>query len=483
MRRIRACIAALLLCFALRANAAPGCEHIYNEAPDIVLSPLCDASGGKVWYCTVCNAHHDPDAQGVKCELLAPAHAWNAEPVYLEADCVRGGAFCRECTRCGALEMLWADTDAPALGHAWEETAQAASCLRAGRIVVRCARCGQVESDRENPAAPALGHDLPAAYTVIQEAACTVSGTEGKQCARCGEYALTRAIAAKGHTEETLVLAEPTCLAAGAGRILCAVCGEILSDNVPLPKAAVCESEAITLLPPACARKGLAQMQCKWCGKAMGYQVMPCAHTWQAEETLPADCKQGARRARRCALCGALEILQTDLTPALGHDVTYHLTDETCVSCALLHGDCTRCGETLLTLSIDAAPARGHRYEEEITVLRAPACDQPGAAGWPCAVCGEIRDEIILSPTGHTPKVITLQAPACNAPGRAQSVCQTCGKVLEEAIPLPPLSACEAGAGIVLRAPRADTQTDGLTLYTCRFCGRILQVLAVPYAP
>ena len=112
------------------------------------------------------------------------------------------------------------------------------------------------------------------------EPTCTENGVETRTCELCGETE-SRAVAALGHTEETIPAVEATCDEPGLteGK-KCAVCGEILVAQEEIP-ALGHEYESV-VTAPTCTRGGYTTHTCIRCGDSyVDSYVEPTGHDYE----------------------------------------------------------------------------------------------------------------------------------------------------------------------------------------------------------
>ncbi len=116
-------------------------------------------------------------------------------------------------------------------------------------------------------------------WTVTTKPTCTENGVEQRTCELCGETE-SRAIAALGHTEETIPAVEATCTETGLteGK-KCSVCGEILVAQEVVPAKGHEYTAVVTA--PTCTRGGYTTWTCACGDSYVDSYVEPTGHNYE----------------------------------------------------------------------------------------------------------------------------------------------------------------------------------------------------------
>ena len=461
---------------------APALGHDYIETQSTPAT--CTAAETVLFSCARCGAEKE--------ETRAPALGHSFTLTAVPATCTQQGSETEVCARCGAVGRT---NETPALGHDFvfapdeiadctqggtrtgvcsvcqaqiTETIPAAAhsfapeavetvpatCVEAGSSVFRCSVCGMTQTET----IPATGHQKVRAQAADAAPTCTAEGKEGYVCAVCGAD-LSTVIAAAGHQPQTVAGTPPTCMADGiSDGSVCAVCGEVLIESVPLEatghsysawetdeatglltrRCAVCgdvqtrepvcthEYTETSLLAAGCETAGELTETCTLCGEIRHTLLPPTGHDYRAE-TVPPTCTAAGFTRYTCANCQ--KSFTDDETPALGHDGGA-LRGETPTYCAQTgySGDlvCTRCGETLL--QGQPLPLLPHTPAGAFTEETAPTCSVSGEEALLCTVCGAVLERRSVPALGHD-AVYRYEE---NGSVR-KTVCARCGAVLETA--------------------------------------------------
>ncbi len=131
--------------------------------------------------------------------------------------------------------------------------------------------------------------------TETTESTCSTEGKTETKCLNCGEVLETTVIANKAHTEETMKAVPATCTSTGLteGK-KCSVCGEILTEQKVVEKAAHDWGDEEILVDPTCEKAGTAIKTCKneGCGytekiekPATGHEYGAWTYTWKEDKS------------------------------------------------------------------------------------------------------------------------------------------------------------------------------------------------------
>ena len=146
---------------------------------------------------------------------------------------------------------------------------------------------------------------------------------------------------------------------------------------------------------------------------------------------LEPTCTEDGSKHIECTVCG--ETLETITIEKLGHVSSDWITDlePTCTEDGSKHIECTVCGETLETEILEKL---GHVSSDWITDLE-PTCTADGSKHIECIVCGETLETETIEKLGHTSSDwITDLEPTCIEDGSKYTECTVCGETLETEI-------------------------------------------------
>ena len=223
----------------------PAAGHRWDDGT-VTRPASCTSEGERAFTCTVCGAKRtEPTEKTPHTPALLAA---------LEATCTTDGLTAGErCAVCG--EILVPQAPVEKLPHTPETVpGKAATCTETGLTDGSvCAVCG--ETLTAQTVIPAAGH-LWDEGTATKPASCTAEGERTFTCTVCGAKR-TETIEKTPHTPAPLAAVEATCTTDGltAGE-RCAVCGEILIPQEPVPAGHVFSAADDPTAKIVCARCG-----------------------------------------------------------------------------------------------------------------------------------------------------------------------------------------------------------------------------------
>ena len=244
------------------------CGESYGELGDhdydaVVTDPDCVNGGYTTYTCSVCEDSYvgdETDALGhtsVVDEAVAPTCT--------ETGLTEGS----HCDVCG--EVLVAQEEVPALGHAWGEWVEDVPATEEadGTKHRTCGTCGEVEDG----VIPSLEH-VHNYTTVVTQPTCTEGGYTTYTC-KCGDIYTDDETDALGHTEGEAVVeneVDPTCTVAGSYEsvVYCSVCNAELSRTT-VPVDALGHTPVVDeAVDPTCTATGLTEgSHCDVCGEVL----------------------------------------------------------------------------------------------------------------------------------------------------------------------------------------------------------------------
>ena len=235
----------------------------------------------------------------------------------------------------------------------------------------------------------------------------------------CLLWALPAAAEDCAHPIKEIVSETPaTCTEPGERVLLCAVCGETLTEEItPLG-----HEYAETRLEPTCAEPGSVIYVCSRCGDTYAEDLPALGHDYEATRLEP-TCAQPGSMIYVCANCG--DTYAEDL-PALGHDYAETREEPTCADPGSVTYICARCGDTYT----EEIPALGHDYAETRVE---PTCAEPGSVTYTCARCGDTYTDA-LAALGHDYKETSVSA-TCTKAGKITYTCRRCSDTYTKSVP------------------------------------------------
>ncbi len=436
---------------------AETCEHDFTE---VVTEPTCTAGGYTTFTCEICGYSY------VGSETNPLGHLWDGGVVTLEPTATDAGLMTYTCRRCGETKTEpIPPIEIPPCTH--EDTYpehKDPTCIAAGYDRVICDLCGELLSET---ILPALGHAWNAGVVTV-EPTVTEPGVKTFTCTRCGATK-TEQIPPTGelpcsHEDTYHDRMEPSCTTAGYDKLICDLCGELLSETT-LPalghdyidhaaKAATCTSAGWN-----------AYQTCRRCDYSTYVEIPAFGHDYEDHAAKAATCTSAGWNAyqtcRRCDYSTYAEI------PALGHDlVNCAAKAPTCTEVGWnAYQECRRCDYTTYA----ELPALGHIWDTGKVTTPATATTD-GVRTFTCTRCGATKTEVIPA-TGELPCTHEHAHPdrkeaTCLEAGYDRMICDNCGEVLSETI-LPAL-----GHDLIDHPAKAPTcLSPGWNAYqTCSRC-------------
>ena len=236
---------------------------------------------------------------------------------------------------------------------------------------------------------------------------------------------------------------QPTCKEPGLQKMICAVCGE--SKTVEIPKLTVHTFGKYSSIDDKNHER-----VCTVCG-----MKEVSAHSWDTGRVTvyPTETTEGMR-VYVCKLCGTERYEKIPLlTHTHDYGTVWHYDGSN-------HWLECRCG--------DKTNIENHTFDEG-TVIVAESCETDGVIRYTCTVCGYTKDEAI--PASHIyGNYVIVKEPTCMENGLKQEICERCGQVLSEEVLLA-IGSHTFGDWEVVKAP--TTTETGLAERVCAECGSV----------
>ncbi len=496
-------------------------EHA--ELVEGYIEATCTTNAKAGMVCPVCYLYGE-DLEEIGGTMLA--HKWELDTTnenYKPATCVAGlDTF--KCVNCDATDEVATD---PVDEHDYVEVEKlAATCGEAGHEAgVKCSVCGDVKSGCEEISATGehdmvsfdavastcmtKGHEAGAECSVcgyttggeereldasnhefdlsttLRAATCTTNGVGKYVCKNPECSATTYKVITAAHSYEdakTEVTEEPSCVAAGEGKVVCTVCGEgeEIVEIEPLGHHYVLKSET----PATCGDKGKKVYVCdrEGCDETVTGHTFVLTlretnkHDYAEEVDVEATCTEPAKVGKVCTVCGAQKEMEAiEGSEPLGHDYVTKNSDPTCTENAKSIITCSRCDlepeevDLYKETENDLYKALGHR---EVAANIEGTCKTKAVTGRTvCEVCGEVVEagtEGKTNPNKHELELgPTLRKATCTTSGIGKYVCANgCDYKEYKMIP----AAHTWDDGVVKK--EATCVDAGEALFTCTVCGK-----------
>lgn len=327
------------------------------------------------------------------------------------------------------------------------------------RILYFCENCGiylgSTVSGLSDP-----GHKHDAVLIERKESTCKECGYELYKCIECFKVEKTE-LPAKGHNYEWQIVKEATCGENGEKKEVCSECEDV-GEKVLIPATNDHLYELTKVTNPSCVSAGKEEYICTVCG-AEDYRITG-AETGhipgEAVITKEATCTIAGERVTNCIKCG--EILLTESIEAT-HDFEWIKEDATEEAEGREYEKCRVCNATGAERVIPKK-THEHDYAEEIT--KEPTCIETGEKRIYCKNC----DYSVLEPIQKTkhnfgPSVLK-KAATCSEDGQMESKC-VCGITWYTVIPKTGVHEYEHYSSSTAADPCVDTVIE---TYKCKYC-------------
>ena len=304
---------------------------------------------------------------------------------------------------------------------------------------------------------------------------CTEWGYTVYECEDCGVYFASDFVKPHNKHEgfewlDKKVVA-PTCIAEGYTTATCSVCKKE-TKSLETPKVAHTWDNGVVIPgtvaegSTSCQTAGKKLFTCKVCGETKEESVAAAGHKWVADKAnvVEPTCAKDGVMTYACSECGTKKEV---VIKKVAHSfVELEAIEDTCDTVGRTAGTyCEWCGTPGTGLIVDVVK---HNYS--IVIADAPAdlrCDDTFTKITKCAVCGDVKEEIVtgLHEWKHDPTA--SKAPTCTTWGYNLYGCTYCGLVNAESIK--PLGHQKAATGTAFAA--TCTTPAGIK-YACeRGCG------------
>ena len=470
-------------CGDVKETITPAIGHKAGEW-EVTKEPTYTEQGEKHQLCSVCGFELNVEKIPVK---ECSSHSYTEEKE--EPSCTEAGFVIRTCQICGDVQ-----TEAvPALGHieSGEILDVAATCTTDGRYHTECTRCHQ---EMSSSSVSATGHK-EGEWVITTKETCTTNGSREKKCSVCGETLVMESIMSKGHSmtgwqitkepgcvegEETnrcgncsysetrtvpaighqygdwIIDSEATEETEGSKHKECAVCGDIVTEEIEQLPPHVHDYVISNRQEATCTKNEVITYICE-CGDSYNETGDKLPHTpsdWEVSN--PATETQTGLEVIKCSECG--EILETRVIDKIPHvhSFTEEKQDATCEQDGYIKNTCT-CGES----NTQVIPAKGHQYGDP--VITEASCGKEGHSVMTCADCGKTK-EMIIPAKEHRYVETEVAEATCGQAGKRISVCSNCGDEIEEVIP------AKEHAWETSSVPATCTES-GYTIRVCQRCG------------
>lgn len=390
----------------------------------------------------------------------------------VDATCERDGYVSGYCTSCkmGKRETI------AALGHNWGNgVSVGATNEYCPDTRFSCTRCSAVYYSKTGTS-ERKAHN--ATLTESKASTCLEEGYKSYVC-DCG-YAWDVDLPLADHTPDGgKVTKYATCTAEGVKTISCAVCSDVIEEQV-IPKTdhkytnngngtieEVTDGDGIVEAEPTCTEDGKIVYYCLTCnGAAQEVTIKATGHNWANVAAVDPTCTEDGHAAgRQCANCDAwYGGAEPAVIEALGHDWTEWVEDrDSCDVAGERTRTCNRCQE----VESEQLSAGQHSWDDGV-ITKAPTCTTTGVKTKACELCDATTTETVPA-TGHKRAALAAVDPTCTTTGlTAGERCTACGLTFtaQQIIPA-------TGHDMEYHAAVAPTEAAGgnIEYWQCKTCG------------
>jgi len=402
---------------------------------------------------------------------VAGEHVASDWIVDTEAACLKEGTQHKECTAC---EKVLETGKIPALTHdmndeewvaantEWKVTTEPA-CEKAGEKTLYCVKCN---AELMKAPVDALEHIYD---SVVTEPTCDDAGYTTYTCSLCSDEYVADYVDALGHDMKIVEEVEADCEKAGYTVYECANgCGKKETvDGDPALNHPEDQRETITI-ESECTGSTLTKVVCKLCGEVLSQEGNLDGHAWE-ETKYPATCTDDAYTIKACKNCD-VEIKIVDRLTKLGHAWDAEYTVDKAADCVTAGSQSIHCSRCDVTKDAQIIPALGHNLVLDEASKKEATCNTNGYELWKCSRCDYKEEKVIKATGDHVFNIIdedASKAPDCVTDGLTVYKCggTDCTATKEVVIP-----ALGHEKGEKLSETKGDCQTRGTVTYACTRC-------------
>ena len=410
----------------------PMLEHTWDNGK-IAKQSTCAEAGEKIFSCTMCKK-----TKSESLPILAHkfSSAWIIDK---RATCEESGVKSHHCEY-ENCRVKSAETSVSAKGHAWsvKETVSLPTCTRAGEKTLICTTCDKTKTE----AISALGHNFSSEWTIDRPSVCEETGVRSHHCRRenCSETANETTIPVLGHSfsSDWMIEKAATCESNGIKSHHCERENCVKTEDITeiSAKGHGWDNGKITK-EATCTGTGVRTYTCKSCAKTKTENISVIAHSFNKNwvtDKVP-SCTEHGTESRHCDNASCMASTDKRDIPPIGHRWNSSTVKKaaTCDETGEMEFACTICGEKKL----EGIDIEGHKFSDEWTVDKAPACTEFGVKSRHCAEkdCTGRTDVTDVQPLGHSFGEWTiLKNASCTAEGKREKICDICGEHIQETL-------------------------------------------------
>ena len=300
----------------------------------------------------------------------------------------------------------------------------------------------------------------------------TEDGYDRIVCSVCGEILSEEIISATGHNwGDGVITKEATCVENGIITYTCKECSATYTESIPAdPDNHVNVSTKKT--DPTCTNEGIEITYCVDCGKELKKKDIPAiGHNWKESSSNPATCVAEGKSLFICDNCGDTKEEAIPVDPENHVAIQDKTEDATCTKDGKITTYCHDCGKVFKEIIL---PATGHTWDDG-TVTTEPTCINIGKMTYTCESCGETQvEELPVDPDNHENITTETEDATCTENGVAVTYCKDCQTVLEQnSIPI-------KGHTEVKDHKDPTATENGYDRVVCSACGTVISETVIP---
>lgn len=380
-------------------------DALGHDYKSVVIPVTCEEPGSTTHTCSLCG-HSYTDG-----ETEPTGHNWGVNGGWVTdvaATCTEGGTEKHVCNNCGKVEKR----NTNPLGHDWSDYPVEYGNGRA----YKCKKC-----DAYNPVPNENCNHASAEVIEVVPPTCTEDGYTTYKCSMCN-YEWYEKSDKRGHNY-IAVVTDPTCAAKGYTTHTCSRCNDSYKDSYTdmMPHF---WSEWTIAKDATCEEEGIEQRTCSKCDKTETNRIEALGHLSEYSPGKEATCTEdGYTASNYCSRCDTE--FGRHVIKAGGHiEKTVSGYGATCTTAGLTDGvKCSVCGITLTAQT--TIPARGHKFESDWEVYKAPTCTSSGIERRYCSNCSYYESSDIPA-TGHS-YTSNVTPATCTEGGYTTYTCSKCG--------------------------------------------------------
>lgn len=400
--------------------------HVWPKEKELYKAATCEEGADNynndlyAFKCTLCGAWKDVEPRAHVVE-----HKYTIVETRSDIACgTEGATYTAKCSVCGNLtEKTLPKTH----DYVTNLSSKAPTCTQDGVLVEECRYCTSVKSETK---LSRTGHGEKRVEQ--KEATCTTPGYIDSYCTVCNQKVGTKYIAAFGHnfSKDWTVITKPTHAKEGLKKKLCQNKGcEEFEESAVIPVHTYGFYEEtgykyVTTTPETCKTAGVKTFVCTKCFDEC-YNEAKASGDSELEATRKAAEKAKIYNDEGAVITQVIPVNNSAHTPLpVPEEPCADYVEATCEKDGYIITRCEICG---LEINRKVLPAKGHKYELDVSEERRVDCTEGGGKAYMvCQTCGQEYTIIVPSNTEHKIEKQVHEA-TCTEKGYTVEVCSVPG--------------------------------------------------------